>query len=382
MNAALPERITQARELAGLTKTDLSEKLHVSVAAVTQWESGTKNPALENLYSICNVLRVPMSFLLNPIPAEVSRRGPITFRARSAAKTGLLRKQALRLAELVAETFIWLEQWVAFPLPALPDVSQAGGVEQMATQCRRAWGLGDLPITKLGELLESKGIRLCSASFGDVRFDAYSCVMSGRPFTFLGSEKNDKARSRFDAAHELGHLLIHQHFSDEELEDAGRDVEAEADFFASAFLLPAETFSRDVVDTSLDGFKRLKSKWGVSVQAMVRRARDLDLISERTYERHYRSMGAAGWRQAKGEPFDEVVPSVNRSLGKRSLELLSSTGKVNVCELNAALPLPDSVLQSVFDTDVRAMMPAELNKVIVIPDFSQSSLFPDKAELI
>jgi Zn-dependent peptidase ImmA (M78 family)/DNA-binding XRE family transcriptional regulator len=372
MSAALPERITQARELAGQTKTDLAEKLDVSVAAVSQWEDGSKNPTPENLIAIGRAVNVPVALLLKRIPEEVVRRGPISFRARSAAKTRLLRRQAQRLAEMVAEAFIWLEQWVAFPNAPLPDLAPGASPEEAAMACRRAWGLGDRPIAKLGELLESKGVRLCSAGFGDVRFDAYSCVVSGRAFAFLGDEKQDRARSRFDAGHELGHLLIHRHYSDDELEGAGQEAERQADAFASAFLMPAETFSSDVRDTSLEGFKRLKPKWGVSIQAMVRRAKDLGLISEETYEKHCRHIAAAGWRRAKAEPLDEVVPATTRSLGRKSLELLSASNKIKPWEIPGELPLPDMVLQSVFGADLRAMVPDELNNVIVLGTFSQA----------
>jgi len=380
MNTAFPERITQARELAGQTKTDLAGRLGKSVAAVSQWENGSKHPTPENLLTISQVLRVPMALFFTAIPTELARRGPITFRARSAAKTCLLRRQAQRLAEMVAEAYIWLEKWVSFPTASLPEIVWNDDPERAAGECRRFWGLGDRPIAKLGELLESKGIRLCSAAFGDVRFDAYSCIVSGRPFAFLGIEKQDRARSRFDAAHELGHLLVHQHFSDDEIEQAGKEVERQADAFASAFMMPAETFSRDVVDTSLDGFKRLKPKWGMSIQAMVRRAKDLELISEERYERHCRSISAAGWRRAKGEPLDEVVPLTTRSLGKKSLELLKASNKIKPWEISGELPLPESVLESVFDANLKAMVPEELDNVIVLQNFSTATPLLDPGD--
>src|SRR5688572_21594944 len=106
MNTALPERITQAREWAGKTKTELAGLLNVSVAAVTQWENGTKKPTTENLIAISQALDVPMALLLTKIPEELSRRGPLTFRARSAAKTAMLRRRAQRLAEMIAEAYM------------------------------------------------------------------------------------------------------------------------------------------------------------------------------------------------------------------------------------------------------------------------------------
>jgi len=371
MNTAFPERITQCRELAALSKTELANQLNVSVAAVSQWENGSKNPTPENLVAISRILNVPMPLLLTPLPSELSRRGPLTFRAQASAKTATMRRQAESLAELDAEAFIWLERLVSFPNAPLPEILSKNP-EESALECRRFWGLGDRPIAKLGELLESKGIRLCSAAFGDVRFDAYSCIVSGRAFIFLGNEKQDRARSRFDAAHELAHLLMHQHLSDDDLERDIKEVEKQANAFASAFLMPAETFSRDAVDTSLDGFKRLKPKWGVSIQAMVRRAKDLELITEETYERHVRSMSVQGWRRAKGEPLDDMVPLTVRSLGRKSLELLNNSNKLKPWEIPGELPLPDSVLESVFETNLKAMLPEELNNVIIKGVFTGS----------
>ncbi|MFZ2643185.1 MAG: XRE family transcriptional regulator [Verrucomicrobiia bacterium] len=364
----LPERIKQARELAGMSKTELAERLGVTVSAVSQWETNSKHPTIDNELSLSKALDVPMMFFSNAIPAESLHRGPITFRARSSARTMILKRQAQRFSEIVSELFIWLEKHIAFPAPILPEVS-ASNPEDAATQCRRSWGLGDLPITKLGELLESKGIRLCTASFGNIRFDAYSCSFSGRPFIFLGTEKQDRARSRFDAAHELGHLLLHQTLSDDELLSNYQKIESEANEFAGAFLMPAETFSRDVMDTTLEGFKRLKPRWGVAIQAMVHRARDLKLITQETYERHFRNMSAYGWRRAKAEPLDEIIPTVNRSLGKKSLALLCTNKNFKPWELPSELPLPESIFVSVFDTDAKTFMFDEQNKVIAINDF-------------
>ncbi|HEV2327507.1 MAG TPA: XRE family transcriptional regulator [Verrucomicrobiae bacterium] len=365
MNTAFPNRITQCRQLAGLSKTDLANKLNLSVAAISQWENGTKNPTTDNLVLISRELNIPMQLLLTPIPHEVSCRGPITFRARASVKTGILRRQAQSLAELAAEAFIWLEKRVSIPSAPMPEIAPSEP-EESADECRRVWGLGNRPISKLGELFESKGIRLCSASFGDTRFDAFSCILSGRTFVFLGTVKQDRARSRFDAAHELGHLVMHQHYSEEEFEKNAAELEKQANAFAASFLMPAETFSLDVVDASIEGFKRLKPKWGVSIQAMVMRAKDLELISEETYERHVRNMSTQGWRRARGEPLDNFVPEINRSVGKKSMELLTSGNSINLWDIPNELPLPDSILESVFEINLRAMVPKELDNIIVL----------------
>ncbi len=374
MSTASPERIAQIREFVGFSKTDLAKELDVSVAAVSQWEDGSKNPTTENLVSIAQALRVDVKLLMKPVPpAILTRRGPTIFRAQSAAKTALMKRRARRFAEMASELFMMLEKWVSFPKIELPTATPTN-IEKAADSCRKAWGLGNLPITKLGELFESKGIRLCSAEFGDDRCDAYSCIIDGRPFAFLGTEKQDRARARFDVAHELGHLLFHQHLSEEEILKNSGEIENQANLFASAFLMPADTFSKDVIDTSLLGFKRLKPKWGVSIQAMIYRAKTLKLISEETFDRHFRNIGARGWRKATAEPLDETIPLVNRSLGRSSLELLEKNSVLNIWEILSDMPLPNAVFRSVFERDLQF---TTRNKVVMAKGFIRTRLDPN-----
>jgi Zn-dependent peptidase ImmA (M78 family)/DNA-binding XRE family transcriptional regulator len=375
MSQTYPERITQARELAGYSKSELAEFLGVSPAAVAQWESGVKHPTAENVASMARCLGVPMPLLMRSKPAELLRCGPLTFRAWSSAKTRRLNRRAARLAELVAESYLWLEERVTFPPASLPETPAGLDVEEAAAGCRRRWGLGDRPLLKLGELLESKGIMLGAASFGDQRFDAFSCIMNGRPFVFLGNEKQDRARSRFDAAHELGHLVLHQHLAESDLREREvlERVEAEANSFGSAFLMPAQTFSKDILDTGLDGFLKLKAKWGVSVQAMVVRSHSLGIVSENQYRELFRQISMKGWRRTKGEPFDDLVPAVQSSVGKRGLELLESNGVMHAWEISAVLPMPEHVLCDVFQIDPGHLAPIELGKVVALKDHLESS---------
>jgi Zn-dependent peptidase ImmA (M78 family) len=260
--------------------------------------------------------------------------------------------RAEQLAKLVAEAYVWLSERVALPVLNIPDVDVTSvSPEEAAKICRRAWNLGDRPILKLGELLESQGIILARASLGDEKLDAFSCLVSGRPFIFLGSDKQDKARSRFDAGHELAHLILHQHYTERHLSDSDdhKELEQQANNFASAFLMPATTFGQEIFDTTLNGFLRLKERWGVSVQAMVVRSFQLGFIDEYRKTELFRQMSAKGWRKARGEPMDDLVPTMNSSVGKRSIELLTQSQVINLWEVPNEIPFPDEVLQAAFN---------------------------------
>jgi Zn-dependent peptidase ImmA (M78 family)/DNA-binding XRE family transcriptional regulator len=351
MNEVLPERIAQARELQGLTKTEIASALGVSPAAVAQWESGLKTPTAENLAALARLLKFSIAAFQRLPPAGLSQPGPLSFRGRSDAKTRRANMRAEQLAKLVAEAYVWLGERVAMPTPNLPDVDPTLlSPEEAARTCRRSWHLGDRPILRLGELLESHGIVLSRASLRDDHLDAFSCLVSSRPFIFLGADKNDRARSRFDAAHELGHLLLHQYSTERHLSDSEdhKELEQQANAFASAFLMPAETFGKEVFDTTLNGFLRLKERWGVSVQAMVFRSFQLGLLDEHRKTELFRQISAKGWRRAKGEPLDELVPEVNHSVGKRGVELLVKNNLLQMWEVPSEVPFPDEVLSAAF----------------------------------
>lgn len=351
MSSVLPERIVQARELRGLTKTEVATALNVSPAAVAQWESGVKTPTAENLALFARKVGFSISAFQRPQPIGFSLPGPLSFRARSNAATRRVNTRAEQLAKLVAEAFAWLSERVSLPALDLPDVhAPMATPEEAAKACRRAWNLGDRPIGRLGELFESRGIMIVRASFHDQNLDAFSCLVSGRPFIFLGSDKLDRARSRFDAAHELAHLVMHQHYTERHLSDCDdhKELEVQANSFASAFLMPATTFGQEVFDTTLNGFLRLKERWGVSVQAMVVRSHQLGLVDEYRRTELFRQMSAKGWRKAKGEPLDNLVPEVNNTVGKKGLDLLTNSGVLSTWEVPNDLPFPDEVLASAF----------------------------------
>ena len=103
-------------------------------------------------------------------------------------------------------------------------------------------------------------------------------------------------RGRMDAAHELGHLLLHR-----DGRVCGQEAEAEANAFASAFLLPKDTISRELPRTpDLHRLLALKPRWGVSVAALVRRGFGLGIYSEWQYKSAFIELSRRGWRS--GEP--------------------------------------------------------------------------------
>jgi Zn-dependent peptidase ImmA (M78 family) len=156
-------------------------------------------------------------------------------------------------------------------------------IEDITRRLREYWGLGAFPIDNVTALLESNGILVTCGHVESEKLDAFSNISEydASFHVFLGLDKASATRSRFDACHELGHLLMHAHLAEGQItEKMHKLVEGQANRFASAFLMPAASFKSDVWMTSIEAFKVLKRDWKVSVGAIIKRCDDLGLLGE------------------------------------------------------------------------------------------------------
>jgi Zn-dependent peptidase ImmA (M78 family) len=253
------------------------------------------------------------------------------------------------MCEVLGKWFVqaarYFDNFVNLPPVILPAVSPANGsgrytvdeIEIAAEECRRLWGLGVGPISNVVSLLEGKGIILCRYEVAEEEIEAFSFWSGARPFIFLSSNKDSAVRARFDAAHELAHLILHRWVGPEELENpkALKLIEAEANRFAGAFLLPRKSFPNEVYTTRLDSFVPLKRRWKVAIQAMVYRCKDLFIFDEIQITNLYKQISYRKWRTK--EPLDDEIPFEHPSLLKQAIELVIKAKKKMADEIVAEL---------------------------------------------
>jgi Zn-dependent peptidase ImmA (M78 family) len=212
-------------------------------------------------------------------------------------------------------------------------------IETIASEVRRYWGLKDGPLGNIVWLLESNGTIVTREEFGAAELDSFSSWRAdGRPYVFLNADKHSMVRSRFDAAHELGHLILHKDLSSTYLRNlAGhRLAEEQANRFASAFLLPGKTFGYDVDYPSLGQLRALKPKWLASIAAMLKRVDDLGFLSETEARHLWVLFGRRGWKRR--EPLDdELIPEEPR-LKFEAFDVLVSQGIQGASDILASLP--------------------------------------------
>lgn len=301
------KRLTHARLSRGLRKKDLADLIRVTPSAISQYEQGVSTPSASTIAELSLALSYPPKFFERGRPRfEISHEECHFRRLRSTSK--LERSKVLARAELLIELVDVLERHgLRFPPVNLPgDLSSFADslphIEQVAVEIRKGWGLSIGPIDNMVRLLESKGCIVTRLRSGSEDVDAFSTWMTKRPLIVLNSDKGNVERSRYDAAHELAHLVFHH-----DAEPGSRQIEEQAHKLGAAFLMPANAIRREFPQRfAWEKYFSLKERWKVSLAALVRRARDLGAISEATYKRAMVHYSKNGWRN--GEPGDLKQP--------------------------------------------------------------------------
>ena len=345
-----PARLAQARRLRGMLKSDLASDVHVTPGAVSQYESGTAKPSPATLARIAFALQMPHGFFARGRPSFALAEDEANFRSLRAT-TKRERSQVRAHVELLAELVDLLERHVRLPAVDIPVDLAGSDPEEAAIAVRSRWALGVGPIANMVGVMERRGVIVARLPAEGERVDAFSCWFEARPYVILATNKQAADRSRFDAAHELGHLVLHH-----DPQPGPSTAEVEAHAFASAFLMPrlaiAAELPRRIDFASLIDLKR---RWGVSIQAMVRRGRALGIYSDAGYHRAMRQMGSRGWRT--NEPGD-IGPPEQPELMQQATDMVLVRYGEGLKALADRTQLPTNVvtkLLSMFEADVPAV---------------------------
>lgn len=325
-------RLTLARQAAGLSKKNLAQSIGRTPAAVTQYEAGLARPSAGILDACATALDVPVGFFATGRPRLPIDVGDAHFRSLRSARA-VERLRALTTVELVWELTEQLTRHVRLPDADLPRRNDFGDPRVVARELRAAWNLPAGPVPHVVRLLESKGIVVAFLDFSDSgRVDAFSTAAAVRPIVVLTADKGSALRTRFTAAHELGHLLLHT-----DVIPGDVSHERQADAFAAEFLMPTDEIVGELpTRVDLPAFLLLQQRWGVSVAALLYRCRELGTLSEASYKRAMMRISRLGWRT--NEPGGDV-PLERPALLGRAFDLAASRG-VTIATLADALQLP------------------------------------------
>lgn len=372
--ALVPERFKEARMARGMTASDLADKVGRSRQAISKYELGLIEPTAEVIYSLSNALDVPISFFYKPLSAPANR-GTTYFRSlktnAARAKEMLLTKSewATQIAHILSEDIVFPQ----FVFPTLPiqfdsrDDLALDEIEEITLSIRRQWKLGEAPISNMARLLESHGFIIAAAKTGLKETDACSAMVNGRPFIFLDTEKECAVRTRFNLAHEFGHLILHGSINQSDLENKQllERIEKEANQFASSFLLPQSSFLLDIYSTSLQAFLPLKLKWKVSIQAMVYRCKELGIFNENQMIYIQKQTSAKRWRH--NEPYDDEWKCEQPVVLRKAMQMLLDRGDYTKEQFLSLFRLNASDVEEICSLPKGFLSPNENSQANTIP---------------
>lgn len=305
------EVLETLRRAGGMTQEDLWREINITQAALSRYENNLRMPDTEVIDRLAQTLGVTPRFLTHDHAVRGALAVDAHMRRQRTTRASLWRRLEARLnkyrlhaATLFEEVSMRAEQVVPTFDPI--DTSPA----EVALMVRAQWRMPVGPVRGLVRWLEAAGCIIVEEDFGTARIDGMSQWVGDHPVMLInGATPTD--RKRLTLAHELGHLVLHNGLSSEELE-------REANEFAAEFLMPAHVIKADLRPATIGRLRDLKRVWGVSIQALFERAYALRLVTSAERVSFYKSMSTRGWRTVEPDS-DQLAPEIP--------ELLSMIGE-------------------------------------------------------
>lgn len=306
-------KLKVARSASGLSLRGLADAMDgiVSAQAIGKYERNEDMPSSRVLIALAAALHVTEDYLLSE--DELALEG-VEFRKKagtSSREEAALEARAIHMLEryLAIEDLLQMRSidWEQ-PRSAPHPVADVRDAEDAARSVREDWGLGNDPIPQLAELLEERGIKILSLDLDDIDGLAAKVRRKDRNAArvIVIKQSTWSERKRFNLAHELGHMVL--------APSPGVDEEKAAHRFAGAFLMPADVLRAEVgvnrSSISLGELVALKKRFGVSIQAIAYRCKDLGIISQSAFGRLFKIFAERGWRTAPYEEPGRMKPEL------------------------------------------------------------------------
>lgn len=355
------EKLKQLRELNGFSRRELANRVNVSEQAIGQYENDQATPRLDVLNKLPDIFNVYIDFFDSPsfVEDNIISEGAIAYRTKDRSS----KKKTSNELEYIAYAKFFIDyfnSWVT---------SNIGGFSDLKRQVDNyVQKYGEMDIEKIAEIardffqlesnqdliskLEQSGITILEKDLG-LTIDAYSGFTKDQdPYIVLGNIKKTAVRRNFDLAHELGHLLLHSYIVMTDLTDKEhKDVERQADMFASAFLLPKTDFISDFLkierNTNPDFYIELKKKYLVSIAAIEYRAYKLHLLSYQKNRYFWSQMTKKQYRIF--EPLDNKLSPVKPGKVKKLLSFLLDNNLIAVNDISEKFGITEKFLINLFD---------------------------------
>lgn len=308
-----PRMLTLLRESRGLSQTALARESGISQPTLSKVENGMTELDPQRAQAVASALGYPVEAF--DWTDEVFGFGSAAFHHRKQQSLGVTTLQRIHATvNLIRMRSTRLLQGVEiearFKFPSF-DVEEYGTPAEVARAVRAFWNIPMGPIGSMVQTLEHAGAIVVRSDLYSPKIAAISTSVPGAPPLFVMNMGMPADRERFTLAHELGHLVMHDVPA---AASATAEREAEADQFASEFLMPAHEIKPQLRGMDLAKAAALKPYWKTAMTALIRRARDLGQIEDGRYKSLNVQISQRGWRKVEPVTIEHEQPSILPSI--------------------------------------------------------------------
>lgn len=323
--------ISIARESRELENKELAEIMEVNSSSISRWENEGMAVSKEAIKAMSNHLHYPESFFYQKgelLPLSLS------YRKRNVVATKIINQieANINISRLNIEVLLDAMKLKEPHVPIL-DVMKYGSPEDCAKQLKKLWKVDKGVVENLSDVLEDNHILLLNLDFKTERVDG-RCTIAKDKYPLIITNKSLLGdRQRFTLAYELGHLVMHLYTQPK----FDRDLSHEANMFAAEFLMPEKDIKKDLEDLTLAKLGDLKRKWKVSMQALLYRAADLEVITPN--QKHYLVKQFNAQNIRRREPIELDLKTEQYKLVRDLITTYRTKQKLSVPKMAAFLHL-------------------------------------------
>lgn len=291
MENAFAQRLVNARKIRCMSQRELSNKLEgqVSPTAIEKYEKGLMMPSSSALILLSKALGMKLDYFFRPFTVAIDTS---KFEFRKNASLGVKKVESIKYmvcAEI--EKYLEIEGILGNTTTFSLDysnilVENEDEAKLLARKLREDLNIGSDAIVSAVELLESCGVKIIEIDH-DEKFSG-TCNTAGTIPVIVINRNMSSERKRITILHELGHLLMHC--------AEGVDEEKMCTIFANEVLIPSDKFksllgtSRH--DISLVELQAIQREYGISVDALMAKAAQLNIITSNRYISYYKKKNA------------------------------------------------------------------------------------------
>ena len=338
--------IESARLLRKKTQKEVADAVGISQGKLSKAEQGLQELSEDYLTKLSLYYDLPLSYFEQEWDNETIC-GQLLFRRKVNVSAKVIdsicediRRRKSAIDRLMNAVDIPEYDLGFFSLDDSEDIDRVAMSVRFTLRCING------PLTDFAKRLENHGIIVQAFDFGTDKMDAISTItIHGRKVIFLNDQMpND--RIKFSLAHELGHIIMYIDDYSRLISDKDRDIESEADRFASQLLMPKDEIKPQLYYLNINKLMALKQKWHVSMRALVKRAFDLNTITHEQYRNFQIIFSKKGFN--KKEPIE--LPSENISIIENVVKLYQTELNYSDEDMMKVLSLNESDYYEWFKT--------------------------------